>query len=82
MLNTDVAGRLQALQVALANHTGNAKGIPVNNLPHPNMHISSTYTITNGTTDRTYDANATSTDELADILYTLIQDLKTLGILE
>lgn len=37
------------------------------------------YTITNGTVDRTYDANATTTDELADILYTLVQDLKQSG---
>ena len=35
----------------------------------------STYTITNDTTDRTYDANATSTAELADVLATLIRDI-------
>ena len=33
------------------------------------------YTITNDTTDRTYDANATSAAELADVLATLIRDL-------
>ena len=35
----------------------------------------STYTITNDTTDRTYDANATNTAELADVLATLIRDI-------
>jgi hypothetical protein len=38
------------------------------------------YTVTNGTIDRTYDANGTSTAELADVLYTLIQDLKKLNL--
>ena len=38
-------------------------------------------TFTNLTTDRTCDANATTIDELADILGTLIEDLKTKGII-
>jgi hypothetical protein len=38
-------------------------------------------TFTNLTTDRTCDANATTIDELADILGTLIVDLKTKGII-
>ena len=42
---------------------------------------SSAYTVTNGVTDRTYDANATSVDELADVLATLIADLKLTGII-
>ena len=42
----------------------------------------SAYTPTNVTPDRAYDANATTTDELADILGTVIADLKTLGILQ
>lgn len=33
------------------------------------------YTITNQSEDRTFDADSTSTDELADILATLIADL-------
>ena len=33
------------------------------------------YAITNLTTDRTYDANSTSTAELADVLGTLVTDL-------
>ena len=42
---------------------------------------SSAYTPTNVTTDRSYDANATSIDELADVLGTLISDLQGKGIL-
>lgn len=40
-----------------------------------------TYTPSNVTTDRTYDANATTLDELADIVGTLIADLKLTGII-
>lgn len=40
-----------------------------------------TYTASNVTTDRSYDANATTTDELADVLGTLIADLRALGLL-
>lgn len=39
------------------------------------------YAITNKTSDKTLDCNATSIDELADVLGTLIDDLKTYGIL-
>lgn len=39
-----------------------------------------TYTPTNVTTDRSFDANATSMDELADVLGSLIVDLQTLGL--
>jgi len=42
----------------------------------------SAYTPTNVTTDRSYDANATSTDELADVLGTLISDLQAYGLLQ
>lgn len=41
----------------------------------------SAYTPTNVTTDRSYDANATTTDELADVLGTLIGDLQTAGVI-
>ena len=36
--------------------------------------------VTNGTLDRTYDADATTTAELADIIFTLISDLADRGI--
>ena len=39
-------------------------------------------TITNVTPDRAYDANATTTDELADVLGTLISDLRTKGVIQ
>lgn len=40
------------------------------------------YTPTNVVADRAYDANATTTDELADVLGTLIADLKSYGLLQ
>lgn len=42
---------------------------------------SSAYTITNVTTDRSYDANSTTLDEIADVLGTLIGDLQTTGLI-
>lgn len=42
----------------------------------------SAYTPTNVTTDRTYDANSTTLDEVADALGTLIGDLQSAGVLE
>lgn len=39
-----------------------------------------TYTVTNGTTDRTFDADATTLDELADIVATIIADIKNTRI--
>jgi hypothetical protein len=39
-----------------------------------------TYSVSNVTTDRTYDANATTINELADVLGTLIADLRTIGL--
>lgn len=40
------------------------------------------YTITNVTPDRAYDANATTLDEIADVLGTLIADLTAYGLLQ
>jgi hypothetical protein len=40
-----------------------------------------TYSVTNVTTDRDYDANASTVGELADVLGTLITDLQNVGIL-
>lgn len=39
------------------------------------------YTVTNLTTDRVLDANATTLDELADVVGTLITDLKSIGLI-
>lgn len=41
-----------------------------------------TYTPSNVTTDRSYDADSTTTDELADVLGTLIADLQAAGIIQ
>lgn len=43
--------------------------------------LSSAYTPTNVTTDRSWDCNATSTDELADVLATVVADLQLQGLL-
>jgi hypothetical protein len=43
--------------------------------------LTSTFTITNGGTDRAYDANATSLDEISDVLGTLIADMKVIGLM-
>lgn len=43
--------------------------------------ISTGWSITNLTTDRVYDANATTLDEIADVLGTLIEDLKNSGLI-
>jgi len=42
---------------------------------------SSAYVVTNGTTDRTYDADTVAVAELADIVATLIVDLQAIGLL-
>jgi hypothetical protein len=42
---------------------------------------SAAYTPTNVTVDRAYDANATTLDEIADVLGTLIADLQLTGII-
>ena len=44
--------------------------------------VTSAYTPTNVTTDRAFDADATSTAELADVLGTLVADLKAAGVIE
>lgn len=38
--------------------------------------VQSAYTITNGTDDRTMDADSTSSDEIADLIHTMVKDLK------
>jgi hypothetical protein len=53
------------------------KANQANNNPIPLP--SDTYVVTNGTIDRDYDANASSTAELADIIYTLLSDLGMLS---
>lgn len=42
---------------------------------------SSAYSTTNVTTDRSFNANSTSVDQLADVLGTLIADLKNMGLI-
>lgn len=40
------------------------------------------YTVTNGTTDRSYNANSTTLDELADVVSTVISDLISVGLFQ
>ena len=47
-----------------------------------NVPTANQYNISNLTEDRTYDANSSTTAELADILGTLIKDLERLGFLK
>lgn len=79
-----LANRVKAVEDNFRLHIGNT-GVGFNspNLPHPNMSAikQGTYTITNQANDRTYDANASSTDELADVLSQVIADLQRIGIL-
>jgi hypothetical protein len=41
-----------------------------------------TYTVTNGSTDRAFDADTVVVAELADVVYTLLVDLASMGILK
>lgn len=52
----------------------------LNELAGPN--VSSGWAVTNGTEDKTYDANATTVAELADVLGTLIDTLIAAGVLK
>jgi hypothetical protein len=45
-------------------------------------HLRQTYAASNVSTDRTYDASSTSTTELANVLGSLIADLRTLGVVK
>jgi hypothetical protein len=51
------------------------------NLILDGQELKQTYTPTNVTTDRSYDANSTTTDELADVLGTLIGDLQARSLI-
>ena len=47
----------------------------------PQFPASEGWTTSNVTTDRTLNANSTTLDEVADVLCTLIEDLKAIGVL-
>ena len=52
----------------------------LNDLSGPD--VSSGWTVTNGAEDKAYDANSTTVAELADVLGTLIDALKAVGVLK
>ena len=58
-----------------------ARDAPLDDHTHTDHQTGETYTVTNGTTDRTYDADATNVAELADVLATVIADLQGVSIL-
>lgn len=75
--------RVAALEKFIGQHQGHQFGAQTPNIPHPQLSAISRggYTITNGTTDRTYDADTVVVAELADIVYTMWTDLNAIGIL-
>lgn len=74
---------LDDIQKQIKRHIGYQPGAQSANNPHPQLSAISrgSYSVTNGTTDRAYDANTVAIAELADIVYTMIVDLQTIGIL-
>lgn len=76
--------RIDDLDKRLKTHLGTQTGANTANMPHPTMSAFSRgkYTITNGTVDRTYNADTVLVAELADIVYTLISDLQAVRILQ
>jgi len=65
-----------------ANDLVNALEAVLRRMQQPINTIDAPYTVSNGTTDRTYDADATTVAELADIVYTLLSDLQSKGLAE
>lgn len=61
----------------VAAHTG----IDFSTVAAPASAQTPAYTVTSGITDRSFNADATTLDELADILGTLITDLQTKGLI-
>ena len=66
------------MEQPIADRIGKERAIPWKMVQKPS---SAPYKVSNVTVDRTYNANATSTAELADVLGTLIQDLRNAGII-
>lgn len=80
---TRIEQQLNQLQKTVSSHLGSQLGANTSNVPHPQISAipRGSYAVTNGNLDRTFDADSTSTAELADIIYTIIQDLKAIHIL-
>ena len=78
---TALTKRVEDLEKLVKSHLGSR--VPVGSgTPHPELsNAGKVYTITNRTTDRTFDADSTSTAELADVLGTLILDLQEVKII-
>lgn len=79
----DLKQRVESLEKLLGQHFGYQPGAHSPNTPHPQLSAISrgAYTVTNGTADRTYDADTVVVAELADVVYTILTDLQTIKIL-
>lgn len=75
-LETEVSELKQAV-VSLTNRLNDAGALSV-----PLPASPADYTVTNALTDRSYNANSTTTDELADVIATIIADLTELGVFQ
>ena len=79
----ELRDRVAALEKFVGQHRGHQFGAQTPNMPHPQLSAISrgAYVVTNGVTDRAYDANTVVVAELADVVYTLIADLQTIQVL-
>lgn len=75
--------RIEQLEKFIGQHIGYQQAAHSANTPHPQLSAVSrgTYTITNGTVDRTYNADTVVVAELADIVYTMWLDLNSIKVL-
>ena len=73
--------KVELLERQMKLHVGYQQGAATPNNPHPQYSAASrgAYTVTNGTTDRSYNADTVVVAELADVVYTLITDLQSTG---
>lgn len=81
MFAIDEAGVTGAIVMASGALTSGKIPVATANGRLTDLTASSAYTPTNVTTDRSYDANATTLDEIADVVGTMIADLQAKGIL-
>jgi hypothetical protein len=68
------------LQLKMLGHSIDMATGDIDDIGQLNISSPATYNESNVVTDRTYDANSTTVAELADVLGTLIADLRTIGI--
>jgi hypothetical protein len=77
MFLIDGAADADQLYLGIENASGDPEMVKVSLI----VGATSPYTVSNRTPDRTYDCNATTVDELADVLGSLIVDLQSRGLI-